>query len=160
MTLMEDYLYALYDVDPIEKESIGDDVYFFTYQFESPKEKLKEMSEHYFNSRRFRDYKVTYDILDDILCDVLIVKKDFHELHKDLLLDKIKMDPHPLNKHLPEEHQIYPNAKIKRLPNNCSLVYGIGYHDWEFWPIDDVEDPISTDRRIVVQFLIYKYCIR
>jgi len=160
VTTVEDYLYNLYDTDPYYKTSIGEDVLYFEFEFDRPKENIYEISEQYFKSRRFRDYVVTHEETD-LGYRVLVVKKDFYERHTDLLIQNIRMDPHPINKGLSKEFLIFPNAKIARLPNNCSLAYGINHYiKWEFWPMDDVEDPITTYSEIYLQLLIYRHCIR
>ena len=88
----------------------------------------------------------------------MLVSKEFEKNHPKLFVPNIEWKPHPLNDQT--GYNFFPEAKIAKLPNNCSLVFGVGLppDEWEIWPMDELDDPIRIHNEIELQFYIYKYC--
>jgi hypothetical protein len=160
-TRIEDYLYSFYDTEPLHIDQVGDDVFFFVYITEQMpgREDILSETKRYFESRRFSNYHAYWD-LEGTRFAVLLVSKEFKKNHPNLYLPNIKWETHPLNDRN-VGYNLFPDAKISKLPNNCSLVYGLNRFvpdEWELWPMDELDDPIRIHNETDLQFYIYKYC--
>ena len=152
-TRIEDYLYNLYDTEPLHIDQVGDDVFFFVYSIENiPMDNILSETMKYLSSRRFSNYYAYWD-LNQSRFAILLVSKEFQNNHPKLYVPNIEWKPHEL-----ATIPLFKQAKITKLPNNCSLIFRVNPEVWEFWPMEELDDPIRMNNKVDLQFYIYKYC--